>query len=149
MDKNLRKIFDLYLNEKGIVIVVLQEIQALYGYLPEETLQEFANVYNLPLSEIMGVATFYSQFKFNKPGKHQIKVCHGTACHINGAVKISDTIEENLKIKPGETSEDGEFSLEDVACLGCCSLAPVVMVDDKVHGGLDNKKTKKILKSLT
>ena len=149
MDENLRKIFDLYLNEKGIVIVVLQEIQALYGYLPEEALQAFAKFYNLPLSEIMGVATFYSQFKFNKPGRHQIKVCHGTACHINGAVKMSETIEEILNIKPGETSSDGEFSLEDVACLGCCSLAPVMMVDGKVYGGLDNKKARKILKSLS
>jgi len=146
MDKQLEKILEKYKDLQGNTIVVLQDIQALYGYLPKEALQQMSQKYSIALSEIYGVATFYSQFKFNKPGENQIKVCHGTACHINNAVRISQTVEDLLKIKPGETTEDGKFSLEDVACLGCCSLAPVIMVNGKVYGNLDEKKVKKILK---
>lgn len=144
----LNTIFQKYPNIEGSLIAILQDIQELYSYLSEDVLTQIAEHYKISLSEIYGVATFYSQFKLNKPGKHQIKVCHGTACHINGAVSISETIEDFLHIKNKETTPDGKFSLEKVACLGCCSLAPVVMIDEKVHGNLDAKKIKKILKEI-
>lgn len=148
MDSHLKEIFEKHSDLKGNTIVVLQEIQNHYKYLPEEALKSFAEYFKKPLSEIYGVATFYSQFKFNKPGENTIKVCHGTACHINNAVRISQSIEDMLKVKSGETTPDGKFSVEDVACLGCCSLAPVVMINDNVHGKLDDKNIKKIIREI-
>ena len=133
--------------EKSL-IAILQDIQNKYSYLPNTELNNISTNYGIALSEIYGTATFYSQFKFNKPGKNIIKVCHGTACHINGAVSLSDTLEDILKIKPGETDEKGIFSIEDVACLGCCSLAPVIMINNKVYGNLTNKKLKTIINKL-
>lgn len=146
MEEKLQQIFDRYRNSKGSTIVVLQEIQNLYKFLPEDALKKYSDEYKIPISEIYGVATFYSQFKFVKPGENQIKVCHGTACHINGADRISAAAEESLGIKAGETTKDGKFSIEDVACLGCCSLAPVIMVNENVYAKLDDKGMKKIIK---
>ncbi len=146
MNDELNGILDKYKGVKGNTILILQEIQNKFQYLPEDALKSFSEYVNTPLSEIYGVATFYSQFKFNKPGEYQIKVCHGTACHINNAVRISEIIEDQLNIKAGETTEDGKFSLDEVACLGCCSLAPVIMINDKVYGNLDDKKLRKVLK---
>ncbi len=96
----------------------------------------------------MGVATFYSQFRLNPVGKHIIKVCHGTACHVQNATEISDYLEDALNIKDGETTEDGLFTLESVACLGCCSLAPVIMIGDKAYGKLDGNKAVKVIKEI-
>ena len=146
MDQELSTIVEKYKGVKGNVILILQEIQEKYQFLPEDILEETSNAVKVPLSEFYGVATFYSQFKFTKPGKYQIKVCHGTACHINDARMISETIVDELSIEAGETSEDGKFSLDEVACLGCCSLAPVIMINDKVFGDLDAKKLRKVLK---
>lgn len=147
MDNQLKEILDRHKGKRGNTIVVLQDIQNLYQYLPEEALTQLSEYYHISLSEIYGVATFYSQFKFTKPGDYQVKVCHGTACHINGAVRISSTVEDMLKINAGETTLDGKFSIENLACLGCCSLAPVVMINDKVYANLDEKKVKKVLKA--
>ncbi len=147
MDKQLDQLLEKYKDMKGNTIAILQGVQNLYKYLPEKALLRVSEYNNIPLSDLYGVATFYSQFKFNKPGKFQIKVCHGTACHINNAVRVSEVTEEELKIKPGETTEDGKFSLDDVACLGCCSLAPVIMINEQVYGSLDDKKIRKVLKS--
>ncbi|MCP4130728.1 MAG: NADH-quinone oxidoreductase subunit NuoE [bacterium] len=146
MDDKLKEILENYKDVKGNTIAVLQAIQDHYTYLPAEALEQVSEYYHVSLAELYGVATFYSQFKFNKPGEFQIKVCHGTACHINSAVAISDSIEGELNIKAGETTEDKKFSLDNVACLGCCSLAPVIMINDKVYGNLDEKKVKKVLK---
>ena len=146
MDQELSTIVEKYKGVKGNVILILQEIQEKYQFLPEDILEETSNAVKVPLSEFYGVATFYSQFKFNKPGKYQIKVCHGTACHICDARMVSETIVDELSIEAGETSEDGKFSLDEVACLGCCSLAPVIMINDKVFGDLDAKKLRKVLK---
>lgn len=146
MPEELRVIFDKYKNVDGSTIMVLQEIQNLYGYLPDDAMKSASQYFSRSLAEIYGVASFYTQFRFNKPGKYQVKVCHGTACHINNAVKMSDTVEDLLGIGDGETTDDELFSLEKVACLGCCSLAPVVMVNEKVYGNLDEKKLKKIMR---
>jgi len=145
MNKKNKKNFSRDQNQPGFLIDLLQKIQEEYSYLPTSILEEAANFYKISLTEIYSVATFYSQFKFNKPGQNQIKICHGTACHINKASKVSEQLENLLKIKPGETTPDGKFSLENVACLGCCSLAPVMMLNNKIYGYLDESKIKKIL----
>ena len=128
------------------VIPLLQEIQSRHGYLSQEIVEAVAEEINLPVSRLYGVATFYSQFRFEPIGKHLIKVCKGTACHVAGAEKVFSIISEDLGIEEGGTTEDGLFTLESVACLGCCSLAPVVMIDDNIYGKLSPAKMGKILK---
>ncbi len=145
MHKEIIEIYNKYNGRKGNTILILQEIQNTFGYLPEEALLYASEVFKKPISEFLSVASFYSQFKFYKPGKHQIKVCHGTACHINGAEEISSALEDALHIEAGKTTTDGDYSLDNVACLGCCSLAPVVMVDDDVYGKVKNNQIKKII----
>ena len=146
MEKKLKELLQDEFKESVNTIVLLQKIQNFHGYLPEDILQEASSMFNIPLADMYSVATFYAQFKFTKPGDKQVKVCHGTACHINGAKNLSDELEDHLKIKSGETTDDGKYSLENVACLGCCSLAPVIMVDETVHGNLDEKKVIKAIK---
>lgn len=142
----LMNILKRYEAEKGATIPILQGIQEEYGYLPSEILERLSELTSIPLAQIYGVATFFAQFRFTPRGKHLIRVCHGTACHVNGAERISAAIEEALKIKEKETTPDGKFTVENVACLGCCSLAPVVMIDDKTFGRLTGEQIKKILK---
>ncbi len=115
-------------------IPILQEIQKRKGYIPEDLLNKVAEIAGIPESKFYGVATFYSQFRFTPLGKYLIKVCNGTACFVSGADIIIDTLSELLGVSDGETTEDGLFTLETVACLGCCSLAPVVMINDRVYG---------------
>jgi len=115
-------------------IYVLQNVQGELGYIPQSSITAISKQLRIPEIEILGVATFYEQFRFTKPGKYTIKVCEGTACHVKGGAKLAGTIEETLKIKAGETTEDGRFSLERVACLGCCALAPVLVVDETAYG---------------
>ena len=119
-------------NEKTIPI--LQEIQKRRGYIPEDLLKEVSEISGVAESRFYGVATFYSQFRFTPLGKYLIKVCNGTACFVSGADILIDTLKELLNVESGETTEDGLFTLETVACLGCCSLAPVVMINDRVYG---------------
>lgn len=128
------------------VIPLLQEIQKRHGYLSEEIVEAVSKEIGLPVSRLYGVATFYSQFRFSPIGKYLIKVCKGTACHVAGAEKIYSIISEELGIIEGETTEDGLFTLESVACLGCCSLAPVIMINDSIYGKLSPAKMSKILK---
>ena len=146
MNKKLQNIIELNSDEPPNTIVILQKIQSYYGYLPTDVIEEVSTLCKMPLADLYSVATFYAQFKFTKPGEKQIKVCHGTACHINGAKNLSEELEDHLQIKNGETTKDGKYSLENVACLGCCSLAPVVMVNETVHGNLDEKKVIKAIK---
>jgi NADH-quinone oxidoreductase subunit E len=141
MDKVLRK----YAKKKGTIIPLLQETQNLYGYLPMEVFKKIADATNTDISRIYGVATFYSQFRLKPVGKNIVRVCHGTACHVSGAERITEACEDHLKIKDGETTEDMQFTLESVACLGCCSLAPVMMIGDTTYGRLSDRETKKIL----
>ncbi len=145
-DSGLLSVLYEHKEEKGAVIPILQGIQEKYGYLPPEILERFSELTSIPLAQIYGVATFFAQFRFEPRGKHLIRVCHGTACHVNGAERISSAIEEYLGIKEKETTLDGKFSVENVACLGCCSLAPVVMIDEKTYGRLTGEQIKKILK---
>ncbi len=127
------------------VIMILQDITARYNYLPEEALTYVAKELNIPLSHIFGVATFYKAFSLTPRGKYIINVCTGTACHVRGAEKIKETIEERLHINEGETTEDLMFTLDTVRCLGCCALGPVITVNEKSHGGLDRKQTASLI----
>ena len=130
------------------LISVLHEIQEICGYLPLEVQQMVAESFNIPLSEVHGVATFYALFSQEPRGKHTIKVCLGTACHVRGGEAILNTFERELGIKPGQTTPDRRFRLERVACVGCCALAPVVVVDEAVHGKCSPGEVKKILEGL-
>jgi len=132
--------------QQAALIPILQQVQDEYGYLPHKALEYIVEHSEITKTELYGVATFYKQFRFIPVGKHLIKICHGTACHVKGAQQITKTIIEELGIQSGETTNDGLFSLETVACLGCCSLAPVMMVDDTVYGRLTVDSVKKILK---
>jgi NADH-quinone oxidoreductase subunit E len=136
-----------YNGKKGNMIPLLQGTQEIFGYLPRTAFEKIANETGLNLSEMFGVATFYSQFRLKPVGKHIIKVCHGTACHVQNAKEISEALEEALKIKDGETTEDRFFTLESVACLGCCSLAPVIMIGDQTYGKLNGNEATKIVKN--
>ncbi len=146
-NKNLKDIILKYENAKGSLIPILQEVQNEFGYISKESIEEIAKYTDYTESDIYGVATFYSQFKLEKPGLHNIKICQGTACHVIGADTIKDVIFEELKLKDYGTTEDGKFTIEHVACLGCCSLAPVIMIDGEVYGKLTPDKIRKILKS--
>jgi NADH-quinone oxidoreductase subunit E len=130
---------------KGNVIPLLQKTQDLFGYLPGEAMREIARATGKAPAEIYGVATFYAQFRFKPYGKHTIKVCHGTACHVQGADSLDTVLETRIGAKAGDTTQDGMFSVEKVACLGCCSLAPVVMIDGEVYGRLTGDKVGKIV----
>jgi NADH-quinone oxidoreductase subunit E len=129
------------------VIPLLQQVQTRYGYLAPENLARVAEYTHAPGSRVYGVATFYSQFRLSKPGKHVVRVCQGTACHVLGAEKILDELKEMLRIEEGETTADGEFTLEVVRCLGCCSLAPALMIDNETCGRLTRKRVGEVLAS--
>ena len=137
-----------YKGKKGNLIPLLQGTQELYGYIPLDAFEKIANETDLNLSDMYGVATFYAQFRLNPVGKHIVKVCHGTACHVQNANKITIAIQEALKVEDGATTEDGLFTLESVACLGCCSLAPVMMVAGETHGKLTGNQAVKIIKNI-
>jgi len=132
----LDQILQDYVDQKGAVIPILQHVQEIYGYLPKEVLAEISRRTGIPVSRLMGVATFYAQFRLNRRGKHLVRVCDGTACHVRGASKCIESVEKELGVPAGGTSEDYEYTMEIVYCLGSCGLAPVAVVDDKVYGRL-------------
>jgi NADH:ubiquinone oxidoreductase subunit E len=134
---DLQEILDAFHGRRDAVVALLQEIQGRYGYLPLRALQYAARDLAIPLSRIYGVATFYNQFQFSPPGRYVIQVCRGTACHVAGSAKLLASIEASLGIKQDESTPDRVFSLRTVACLGCCSLAPVIVVGQDVHGTID------------
>ena len=144
----LHVLFDKYRGTKGAMIPLLQGTQAAYGFVPKEAMFGIAEELGEPLSSVFGVATFYAQFRFTPMGKHVMKVCHGTACHVQGADSLDTVVEQKLGVKPGSTTGDGEFTVERVACLGCCSLAPVVMIDGEVYGRLTGDKLGKIVSAV-
>lgn len=144
----LAPLIDKYRNKKGNLIPLLQGTQDLYGYIPEIAFRIISLETGISTSEMYGVATFYSQFRLKPVGKFIIKVCHGTACHVQNAGMISEALEEALGIKDGETSEDNLFTLESVACLGCCSLAPVMMIGSETYGKLTGKAAVKVIKEI-
>lgn len=134
--------------KKGDLIPLLQSAQDAYGYVPESAMEAIAGLTGIPVSEIYGVVTFYTQFRLTPRGRYVIKICNGTACHVNGSSMLESTIEDALGIRRGETDKDLIFTLESVNCVGCCSLAPVVMVNDDTHGSLTPRKLTSLLKKL-
>ncbi|MCD6192910.1 MAG: NADH-quinone oxidoreductase subunit NuoE [Candidatus Aminicenantes bacterium] len=144
--ERIKSLIAKYNNQKHALISILQDIQAEYHYLPKEALEIASKTLNIPLIDIIGVATFYRSFSLKPKGKHQIVVCMGTACHVRGAPKILEEFERKLNIPCGETTPDGEFSLESVACLGCCALGPVVVVDGNYPAQTTIRKIDSILK---
>jgi len=137
-----------YKGKKGNLIPLLQGAQDLYGFISPAAFEKLSRDTGIPLSDMFGVATFYAQFRLHPVGKHIIKVCHGTACHVQNAVEITESLEESLRIKDGQTTEDRLFTLESVACLGCCSLAPVMMISNQTYGKLTGNEAIKIVKNI-
>jgi len=127
------------------LIPVLQRVQQAEGYLSADALRRVSRWLKVSEHEIYGVATFYAQFRFSPPGKHHIRACLGTACHVQGGEQMLDVLERRLDVRPGETTADGEYDLERVACLGCCALAPVVMIDDKTFSQMSVLKLQGLL----
>jgi len=136
-----------YDGQAGALIPLLQSAQDTYGYVSEKAIDYISHVTGIPAADIYGVVTFYAQFRTSPLGKYVIKVCNGTACHVNGAKTITDTINDELAIDYDETSDDGAFSLLSVACIGCCSLAPVIVINEETYGRLTPAKLRKILRS--
>ncbi len=144
----LNPIIEKYKSKKGNMIPILQGAQNTYGYIPYEAFVKISKETGLKLSDMYGVATFYAQFRLNPVGKHIVKVCHGTACHVQNAPAITEALKEALNVPDGGTTEDKLFTLESVACLGCCSLAPVMMIGDDTYGKLKGKDAVKVIKDI-
>ena len=139
LDLELEPLYEIlqeYKEQRGAIIPALQKAQELYGWLPAPVLEIIAKEMNVPLSQVYGVVTFYSQFYLSRRGRHIIRQCDGTACHVRNAAGIIAAVENHLGIKAGETTEDYKYTFEVVYCLGSCGLAPVAMIDDQVHGQL-------------
>jgi NADH-quinone oxidoreductase subunit E len=148
MKKRFNEVLKEWREKKGNIIPLLQQTQEIFGFLPQEQMVEIARTTGKSPAQIYGVATFYAQFRFQPQGKHIIKICHGTACHVIGADEIDVALKMELGVEPGETTEDGFFTLERVSCLGCCSLAPVVMIDSEIHGRLNWSKLLKTIRKI-
>ncbi|MGN0571832.1 MAG: NADH-quinone oxidoreductase subunit NuoE [Candidatus Fimenecus sp.] len=144
----LEPVLAQYADTKGSLITILQHAQEIYGYLPQDVIRYISERTGVKPAKIMGVATFYTQFRLQPVGKYLIMLCKGTACHVNGSDLIEKTITEALGIHDGETTEDGLFTLKNVACLGCCSLSPVMMINEETYGSLTPEKTRAILADL-
>ena len=144
----LNDVLSQYKDVKGSLITILQKAQDIYGYLPTDVIYHVAKETGNTPAKVMGVATFYTQFRLQPVGKYLIMLCQGTACHVNGSERIEAAICEELGIKDGETTEDGLFTLKCVACLGCCSLSPVMMINEETYGSLTPEKTIAILNEL-
>lgn len=142
----INEILKKYPETKGNVIGILHEIQSLYHYLPEDVLRYVSKRTKIPITRLYSIATFYHFFSLKPKGRHNISVCLGTACHVKGSQRIMDEIERTLDIKEGETSEDMRFTLNAVRCVGACSLAPVVVIDNDTHGKVNPKKILEVLK---
>ena len=144
----LDKVFEEYENLPENLISVLQKSQEIYGFLPRDVIYHVAEKLGVTPAKVMGVATFYSQFRLEPMGKYLVMACGGTACHVNGSEKITAAISEYLGIESGMTTADGIFTFEKVACLGCCSLAPVIMINGEAYGNLTQEKAVAILENL-
>ncbi|MFW5725133.1 MAG: NADH-quinone oxidoreductase subunit NuoE [Bacteroidota bacterium] len=144
----MNPLIEKYKSRKGNLIPLLQGTQEIYGYIPREAFIKLNRETGLELNEMYGVATFYAQFRLAPAGKHIIKMCHGTACHVQSVTAITDEILDYLGIEDGDTTEDRLFTVETVACLGCCSLAPVMMIGEETYGKLNPKQAVKIVKEI-
>ena len=142
----LKEYIDSVKSSQGVTMQILQKAQGIFGYLPIEVQQFISDETNIPLADIYGVVTFYTQFSTEEKGKHKIGVCLGTACYVRGSQEILDKIADELKVGVGKTTEDRLFTLEATRCLGCCGLAPVMVIDEDVYGKLETSKIPGILK---
>jgi len=140
-----KAIFRDFSGEEGDLIPILQKIQGKCGHISEEAIKQTSRYLRISENEIFGVASFYSQFRFTEPGRHSIKVCLGTACHVRGGQILGEAVERDLGITAGQTTEDKRFDYQRVACLGCCALAPVVQVDNDIHSRMAVIRLKKVL----
>jgi NADH-quinone oxidoreductase E subunit len=145
MSVDITTILSKYPNaSRDALIPILQEVQESCGYLSRDLVVQIGHHLGLPASKIYGVATFYNQFRFQAPGKHHVQVCRGTACHVKGSLAVLEATKRALKIEPGQTARDGHFSLEVVACIGACGLAPVIRVDEEYYAGVTPDSVRKI-----
>ncbi len=147
-EKDLEKLRELvtgYKDEQGALMSVLHKTQEMFGYIPYEAQVIISDILDIPISEIYGVITFYAHFSLTPVGEHKICLCMGTACYVKGSGKVLDTIERDLGIKAGETTEDGKFTIEATRCIGACGLAPVMSVNQDVHGRLTNEEVLKVI----
>jgi NADH-quinone oxidoreductase subunit E len=144
-EARLKKILSVFEGKKGALIPVLQRVQEEFGYLPEEALAQIAESLKLPPSRVFSVATFYAHFYLTRRGDHLVRICQGTACHVRGARDILETAQHRLGIKTGQTTEDYKYSLQRVACVGSCALAPLMVVDDTLYPQVTTKKVIEIL----
>jgi NADH-quinone oxidoreductase subunit E len=147
-DSLIEKIVKKYENRPDELISILQETQSMFGYLPEKALDGIANGLRIPSSRIYGVATFYTQFRLHPLGRYVVRICHGTACHVTGSDNLSKAVEEDIGIKEGGTTPDGLITLDRVACLGCCSLAPTVMINDKIYGKMTHDRLRRLIRQM-
>lgn len=145
MEERLNKILSVFEGKRGALVSILQRVQEEFGYLPEETLKEVATFLKLPRSQVFSVATFYAHFYLTRRGDHLVRVCQGTACHVRGARDILETAQHCLGIKTGQTTEDYGYSLERVACVGSCALAPIMAVDDTLYVQVTTREVAQIL----
>ena len=145
---HIEDILKNYEENKGNVVTLLQNIQETFGYIPRHVVSYISNKLKIPEAKIYGVATFYAQFTFNPKGKYVITCCDGTACHVKGAPLMIELLESKLGIKDGETTEDLLFTIESVACLGCCAIAPVCIINEDIYGNLSINKLNKLLRKL-
>jgi NADH-quinone oxidoreductase subunit E len=145
VEKKVDKILDKYRNSQGLLVSILQDIQAEYNYLPREALEQVSRGMDVPLSQVYSVATFFKAFSLEPRGRHLMHVCLGTACHVRGAVRVLESIQRELDIKPGETTGDLKYTLETVNCVGACALGPIVIVDEEYSGEMNTEKVKPLL----
>ncbi|RLB83539.1 MAG: NAD(P)H-dependent oxidoreductase subunit E [Deltaproteobacteria bacterium] len=148
MKTRVKKIIDKYHSDKGFLVPILQDVQREYNYLNREALNLVSAFLEVPISQLYELGTFYKAFSLEPRGRHEMKLCTGTACHVRGAPLIKDNIERILQIQAGETTPDLEFTFETVNCLGACALGPILVVDGEYHGNLSISKTNRILKKL-
>jgi len=146
MEQQIAEIVSGYGADKGSIIAILQDVQEKFSYLPRPALVEVSRALGIPLSRVLSLATFYKAFSLKPKGRHPVHVCLGTACHVRGAQLVIEKFERELGIKTGETSADQAFSLDAVRCVGCCGLAPVVMVGEEVHGKITPAKVSGLVK---
>ncbi len=145
MDEKIIEVMVPFTRDRSNLLPILQKLQEVEGYLSPEAIRETSHFLDISENDIYSVASFYAQFRFTRPGEHTVKVCLGTACHVRGGERILEGVERELNIQPSQTTDDFKFSLERVACFGCCALSPVMVIDQDVHSRMTPAKAKKVL----